>query len=590
MFDIGLEDIERYDSYDPREQKDKEPTHIFGRLYGPDFQHPSAVRSVGPSPDYTLIRSWLRRCEKEHKQCTAESKTDKLNIITLIDVINQRLVRYKPGLQYVALSYVWGRVPTPKRAPERPFDLPTNISKTIKHAMVVAKEIGVPYLWADAVCINQHNEAEKLEQLPLMDYIYEKAFATIISLGDSAKIGIPGVDDGPPRYWQLAAEFGPVKLLARCPTLQSQLQSSVWSTRGWTYQESLFSRRCIFMSQHQVYFHCNGMMCTEDSPSMTEIKLPTTRDRTLSANVRHHTADLRYVQENSLVSARMQATFEREGTMGLYREYLERYLHRELSVEEDAINAFAAVLERLKRDYLPAGFLYGLPRASFAHALLWTGTGIFRRKKKDGSPIFPTWSWAGWKPVRGGSIVYPYFILISAPISVPLEISSGKEQLHVPPRTATTVLPGPQLELQRLWDSYRRQNQKPISLKRMPSLQAGSALRVDGPVMTLRVSYDPTTQAVWFRAPSNLPNVIQMAPPPNPTNFAEPPRDHDFLVLGCGQGQGAGYTPLTFGLMMLKWERDGEASRAGNLELNLTKGVESFWKLSNVKRRVFWLI
>ncbi|KAF1979321.1 HET-domain-containing protein, partial [Bimuria novae-zelandiae CBS 107.79] len=207
---------------------------------------------------------WIGKCNKEHKQCVVERAIAKLKAITLIDVRNQRLIHYKPGLQYVALSYVWGRgVVIPKRKPGRPSDLPDNISRTVIHAMFVADKIGIPFLWADAVCINQHDAKEKKQQFPLMDYIYEQAFATIVSLGDNATVGLPGVDNGPSRYPQVAAEFGSLKLLSRCPKLESEIQNSKWSTRGWTYQEGLFSRRCIFFSQHQVYFHCNGMLCTE---------------------------------------------------------------------------------------------------------------------------------------------------------------------------------------------------------------------------------------------------------------------------------------------------------------------------------------
>ncbi|OAG06466.1 HET-domain-containing protein [Paraphaeosphaeria sporulosa] len=228
----------------------EKPLYTFNAICGAKGDK-NALRIVGPCPDYALIRSWLGQCNKEHRECQILGSTENLKIITLIDVQNQRLVRYKPGLQYVALSYVWGGAPVPERIPGRPFELPNNISKTINHAMVVAENIGIPFLWADAVCIDQDKVEEKNQQLPLMNYIYEHASATIIALGDHANFGLPGVQGGPERLMQLVAEFGPLQLMARNPLLSSQIQSSAWSKRGWTYQEGLFSRRCIYFSQHQ---------------------------------------------------------------------------------------------------------------------------------------------------------------------------------------------------------------------------------------------------------------------------------------------------------------------------------------------------
>lgn len=586
-----MSDVERYDSRDNRNQNERKPTHTLGRIYGADFKKPDAVRAVGPSPDYALIRSWLKDCNKEHRQCIADGSTDKLKSITLIDVRNQRLVSYKPGLQYVALSYVWGRgVPIPKRIPGQPSSLPNNISKTIRHAMVVADNIEVPFLWADAVCINQHSPQEKEQQLPLMDYIYEQAFATVVSLGDSANIGISGLEGGPPRHPQLAVEFGPQKFLARCPTLQSEVRNSTWSTRGWTYQEGLFSRRCIFFTQHQVYFHCNGVVCTEDSPKVTRIEEPKDGRWPSAKDNGYRTPDVRFVQESSLSRSHMEMILQKQGIMPLYAEFLRHYIHRAVSFDKDAINAFGAVLARFKRDYLPKGFLYGLPQECFADSLLWSAYRVSRRRDEKGHLVFPSWSWAGWKPGNGGSIHYNLMYSEGTPVNMPLQIVHERVQLRIARPTTAKAL-GLGLELQRHWDSYRLQSQYPIPVTRGPSSSSETALYIDGPIMTLPVTCDYEAHTVHFATPANFSRTVQQIFPPVSTSNNTTPENRHFLILKSTHNQGMGHPNVMMWVMLLKWEEgNAVASRAALMTIQINQDLGSFWKFAGVHRRAFWLV
>jgi hypothetical protein len=105
---------------------DKQPTFVFNREYGVDAKGADAgkyptqddvathdaftdmmvlhlVRPVGETPAYTLIRSWLGQCDKEHEQCQPEGNAEKLKTICLIDVRLRRLVPYRPGSQYEKL-------------------------------------------------------------------------------------------------------------------------------------------------------------------------------------------------------------------------------------------------------------------------------------------------------------------------------------------------------------------------------------------------------------------------------------------------------------------------------------------------------
>jgi hypothetical protein len=562
------------------------------------------VRSVDASPDYALIRSWLAQCDKEHNQCRTDGNIAKLELIELIDVRKRCLVRYKPGMQYVALSYVWGHgIPVPER--KQPQELPINISKTIQHAMVITENIGIRYLWADAVCIDQHNRKEKLLQIPLMDYIYEQAFATIIALGEHANVGLPGVDGGPRRQHQLVAEFGPVKLLSRCPTLSSQINQSVWSSRGWTYQEGLFSRRCIVFSEHQVYFHCNEMLCTEDSPSPVYVS-PANNPRITAHLSPYWNIDRYYIIKNTLWKNPVV------GNIYTYIEYLGQYVCRDISRDTDAVNAFGAVLSRMERDFFRSGFIYGIPRDAFREGLLWATVGAISRRMPGDPPNdvpndFPSWSWAGWR-TRNSLTYCPVARACDSEwdtiVPHPLSISFDEECLYSS-QTTNMRLSDLGLELQALWAAYLHHPQTHSPPRTNFRSPASNALYIDGPILRLPVTYNDETQVIGFMAPNRLPKVrmVELVPmiiersrdgfwPVSPAAAKEKLSPRDFLVMRTSHELGYAYLPeIQFTLMMLDWtDNSCVATRAGILTLRIEANLGEFWKFAEVRRSVFWII
>lgn len=116
--------------------------------------------------------------------------SDDLQKVKLVDVETREIVMYPPdGCDYTALSYVWGGVEQPSYKPGD--KLPTSIvPATLGDAMVVTRQLGKRYLWADSLCINQGNKDEKDVQIPLMSVIYTSAWATIFNMaGRSARSG-----------------------------------------------------------------------------------------------------------------------------------------------------------------------------------------------------------------------------------------------------------------------------------------------------------------------------------------------------------------------------------------------------------------
>lgn len=77
-------------------------------------------------------------------------------------------------VSYIALSYEWGRPEYPRvvQANGTSFPITENLFQALK---ALRSAMGDVYLWADALCINQYDEAEKSVQVRRMQTIYRKA-------------------------------------------------------------------------------------------------------------------------------------------------------------------------------------------------------------------------------------------------------------------------------------------------------------------------------------------------------------------------------------------------------------------------------
>lgn len=94
---------------------------------------------------------------------------------------------YEESCAYRALSYVWGADPS------RTESIVVNgyymaVTVSLASALREHRDRGYTgYLWADAICINQHDVSERSEQVRLMFKIYQSAREVIIWLGDASE-------------------------------------------------------------------------------------------------------------------------------------------------------------------------------------------------------------------------------------------------------------------------------------------------------------------------------------------------------------------------------------------------------------------
>jgi hypothetical protein len=169
---------------------------------------------------------------------------------------------------YDALSYTWGEPVFPRRILCRGSVI--YITQNLFDALVQLRKPDKEHaLWIDALCINQRDNKEKSEQIPLMKYIYRYAKCVIIWLGPSdgftdkalalvdraAELLRQETGQHVPVAEDIRAEridvernrrrgFPPVDRAAEWEPLVS-LFSRPWFSRVWVFQESRMASAAV---------------------------------------------------------------------------------------------------------------------------------------------------------------------------------------------------------------------------------------------------------------------------------------------------------------------------------------------------------
>ncbi|KAG1903863.1 heterokaryon incompatibility protein-domain-containing protein [Suillus fuscotomentosus] len=355
-------------------------------------------RRVKDTVDIDLVKKWIKLCQENHgDEChnvwRMDDEEDK-NLpkhVRLVDVVSMTLVPAPSGCCYVALSYVWGTVSTEYRTTtnniaERsaPGGLNTAIfPETITDSILFTRQLGLRYLWIDALCIIQDCSQDKIAQIKSMDLVYGLSYLTVMAAGGaSARDPLPGCR---PRTRTPKQHIEVVQGLHLCvgpPRLQDALALSVWNTRCWTYQESALSRRRIYFTQQQVYFECRRDVFCEDIVAESKGQ---------------------EFSNNFLQQSRGEY-FPQADPFGSYMWAVKECTRRNLTVESDIIDALTGVTNALAIGFSlgdPARVFHcGMMLTDLHQALLWQHdphTPRARRSLPDGVGLpLPSWTWATW--------------------------------------------------------------------------------------------------------------------------------------------------------------------------------------------------
>lgn len=367
-----------------------------------------------------LIRNWLCTCVDKHLGCACDSESvfptrvldlgfaESAGSLKLIIPCEDPTFR---GDRYAALSYCWGPPETLCRCSYQTIAITLqerktlitleSLPKTIQDAVTLTCELGIRYLWVDALCILQEGDAEardnwKHESSP-MAKVYGNAFVTIAAArGQSVHKGILGQRQLHPKYkYGISIPFGKMsgtdpqdmvyirhvepRGLVTWHRKSAELHYFNYTDcmdeplyrRAWCMQERILSRRILICNRDQYAWECQSDSQTESGRPMESI------------------GTLRLLAEFS--------DFTTPQFANLWRCIITEYSGRLMTNEGDKLPAIASLARRFN-ECTGERYLAGLWWTSLLDDLLWAHCSIDlvneARRSYPNTKRAPSWSWA----------------------------------------------------------------------------------------------------------------------------------------------------------------------------------------------------
>ena len=298
------------------------------------------------------------------------------------------------------------------------------LSKTFRDAIWLTRQLGERFLWIDSLCIVQDDPKDLEAQIGLMGRIFEQSYCTIAAVDAKGLDGLTADRglflSGPDTANRISVRLGHKQLLTDLrhlndpynkkavealqdldrenPTpseegheiflswaevhsskiISLHLETKMWYSRGWVFQEKALSRRCIYFMEELVAWNCRRYWETEQS----------------GISRRHIQAGATNLGPSTIGGVTFDIDYQLQF---MWRTIVEEYSQKKLTYVSDKGNALRGFEERLITRS-GATFRFGLldfgAKDVLLSQLLWIPTRGCRSSLR-GNPDFicPTWSW-----------------------------------------------------------------------------------------------------------------------------------------------------------------------------------------------------
>ena len=236
---------------------------------------------------FALLRAWLRWCNESHNCNTHHIESNTELPTRLLYVGDPDDLYYDPrvlrldyatqidGGKYIALSHCWGELPIEDKKQFcttkdnlaqrlRRFSI-SDLPKTFQDAVEVTRELRVPYLWIDSLCIIQYEDNEedwKLESRR-MEKVFSLAYCTIAATSAiHSKAGFLERNVSTEYVFVQDASGRRFYICTDIDNFNNDVEKAWLNMRAWVMQERVLSRRTIHFSNNQIYWECGeGVYC-----------------------------------------------------------------------------------------------------------------------------------------------------------------------------------------------------------------------------------------------------------------------------------------------------------------------------------------
>lgn len=309
--------------------------------------------------------------------------------------------------RYAALSYCWGGDQDSKTTTENLTEyeelLPlSTMPRTIMDATELTRELGIPFLWVDSLCIIQDNKADKQKEIGNMAEVYKNSWVTISAArAASSQDGFLGpqsvLTKSETNFATLPIAFpggtmGKVSLYTS-PFCESRWGSPLWSRgsiptleRAWTHQEFILSPRVVSYFDNGTELTCQAGTQSHDGlqPYLPEH----------FSEIEGRNPTLPYVFrtiQNSTISSEEKAQLQ-----SLWYIIVTRYSSTHTTYPDDRLPALSALASEFTR-VTGDTYLAGLWKCTIIEDLAWRVVEPLEstvRMRSGQKYAVPSWSWA----------------------------------------------------------------------------------------------------------------------------------------------------------------------------------------------------
>ncbi|CVL13891.1 uncharacterized protein FPRN_15246 [Fusarium proliferatum] len=360
-------------------------------------QRPPNLLPASPHA-FSLARKWAHDCLQNHTSCASPSERFiPTRIIKIFDSGKRiEIVEEKSPAAYAVLSYCWGgpqRTTLSKARVENgqlSFDTST-LPQTLQDAVRVCGELGLNFLWIDALCIIQDDLEDKAKEIGQMANIYENSYVAIMaSRAKSVEEGFLhprshfGADRRSPgfrlQYETKKGRRGSVVLVEES---SSQTYADPLSLRAWAYQEFILSPRILDYGELRTTWIC----WADINPTDGFLSTPTSSwSRQRFQEVMSPSVEANSVSPHQLWSTLVLC-----------------YMRSSITDPYDRLPALAGIAERLNT-IIKDEYIAGCWKSHIWLDLLWWHKDG-RSRMRPTEYFAPSWSWAS---IPNGDLNYIY--------------------------------------------------------------------------------------------------------------------------------------------------------------------------------------
>ena len=359
-------------------------------------------------------KEWIKTCLDDHTE-GPQRQGDPFLPARLVNVQTLQLKLTHPTERstYAALSYCW--------VTEQYFvTLLSNIDSltdkinwallpvTIQDAILTTRNLGITWLWVDALCIIQDSPKDKATEIGYMNQVYKNATVTIAAASASnVQDGFLGRKSRPTgiqvNFPCPDGQLGTVYLVRKHEYMENALGPLYH--RAWALQERVLSPRLLIFGKWELVWQCHQVHNAQVTAS--HLTLEQVED-----SIRLPTGI--YYRHSGVLA-------EKTGfDLHLWKRIVEEYSACQLTLPEDKLPALAGIVSELARVWNMSSYYAGLWKHQFIKQMCW-----YRDEEENGRVNIgskssiqntvvnrkvvyraPIWSWAS----IDGQVRYGIFI------------------------------------------------------------------------------------------------------------------------------------------------------------------------------------